>query len=808
MSRKRFYVPLVAAMTAMFLMLGTMLAFATVQTDQPDYTPGSVVTISGDNSNGAGYLAGETVSVEVSGPNGYQASCEGVADEAGAWFCQVTLWDSVLSVGDYTYTATGQTSGVTESGTFTDAININSLASDCNGAEVDSFTTGAIVCAKVTGLGNNLQSGTIEWWAPGAGSATWTTSFTAKGNTTDTYAPAACGTWTLKAYVPAGTFQDDDTFEVTGCVTDVAPTVSSTVPTDGTIDVAINSDIVVNFSEAVNVTSGWFDITCGASGTHTAAVSGGPTNFTLNPGTDFEYSETCTVTIHKANVTDQDTIDPPDNMAANFAFSFQTVANPDRDGDGVLNGSDNCPLVANADQLDSDNDGFGDVCDSTPYGPDTDGDGVPDMFDNCPDVANPGQADVDSDSIGDACDPNSYGPVAGTLDASGATGDEGDTLTASGDFTDADPTFMGTITKLSGAGTITPGANGAWTWSLATNDQGSGSVTVQADDSEHAPATQTFSWSAVNVAPSATFPTSRTVNEGVTGENFAFSNPSDPSSADTAAGFHYDFSCTAAGTLATTYATAGTDTSVDCSFDDGPATVTVKGRIFDKDDGYRDYTATVTVNNVAPQITSLVPNVTNVIVGQNVTFTGTATDPSNADTIAGFKWSFNGGLYGAAGANTYTTSFSTCGVHTVTATAKDKDGGISDPFTSNAVGTFDAHFLPPLTDGIYNLVQKGQVVPVKINVGCNGVFLGGLQPAILLVNGDADPNTDPGDPSAVVPISVSSADTTGVMRQVDGQYIYNMRVPSAPAATMFTILVRPFGTAAGGTMKVVIKIRK
>ncbi len=36
----------------------------------------------------------------------------------------------------------------------------------------------------------------------------------------------------------------------------------------------------------------------------------------------------------------------------------------DTDGDGRLNENDNCPSVANADQLDSDNDGIGDACDS------------------------------------------------------------------------------------------------------------------------------------------------------------------------------------------------------------------------------------------------------------------------------------------------------------------------------------------------------------------------------------------------------------------------------------------------------------
>src|SRR5437773_1288368 len=64
---------------------------AAVGTNQADYAPGSVVTISGDNSDSAGYAAGETVHVDVSGPNGYAAACDGTADENGAWNCQVTL---------------------------------------------------------------------------------------------------------------------------------------------------------------------------------------------------------------------------------------------------------------------------------------------------------------------------------------------------------------------------------------------------------------------------------------------------------------------------------------------------------------------------------------------------------------------------------------------------------------------------------------------------------------------------------------------------------------------------------------------
>jgi predicted extracellular nuclease len=116
-----------------------------------------------------------------------------------------------------------------------------------------------------------------------------------------------------------------DDISITSGGGDIAPTISSTTPSNGATNVALDANIDITFSEAVNVSGSWFDITCGSSGTHTASSSGGPTTFTLDPDVDFANSETCTVTIFASQVTDQDTDDPPDNLAADYVFSFDTA---------------------------------------------------------------------------------------------------------------------------------------------------------------------------------------------------------------------------------------------------------------------------------------------------------------------------------------------------------------------------------------------------------------------------------------------------------------------------------------------------
>ena len=84
--------------------------------------------------------------------------------------------------------------------------------------------------------------------------------------------------------------------------------------------------------------------------------------------------------------------------------------------------TDNCPLTYNPDQVDSDSDGRGDLCDNcitvlNPLQEDTDEDDVGDSCDNCIEVYNPDQLDDDEDGIGNACESCCIG-VTGNVDCS------------------------------------------------------------------------------------------------------------------------------------------------------------------------------------------------------------------------------------------------------------------------------------------------------------------------------------------------------------------------------------------------------
>ena len=93
----------------------------------------------------------------------------------------------------------------------------------------------------------------------------------------------------------------------------------------------MNANIDVKFSEDVNLTGSALTLSCVTSGAHTVAITGGPQAYTFNPDTDFDNSEFCTVTVVASEVSDVDADDPPDFMAADFVFSFDTASPPTPD---------------------------------------------------------------------------------------------------------------------------------------------------------------------------------------------------------------------------------------------------------------------------------------------------------------------------------------------------------------------------------------------------------------------------------------------------------------------------------------------
>src|SRR5205807_9038132 len=170
----------------------------------------------------------------------------------------------------------------------------------------------------------------------------------------------------------------------------------------------------------------------------------------------------------------------------------------------------------------------------------------------------------------------------------------------------------------------------------AFNDNGTYTVTLTVTDSLGASGQDTAVVTVSNVAPTATLGGGSAVNEG-SPATISFSNQSDPSSADTSAGFKYSYDFNNDGTWDLVDVTQSSRTN---TFNDN-GTYTVRGRIKDKDGGFNDYTATVTVNNVAPTAQAGGPYSGN--PGAAISFTGNASDPSPVDTAAGFTYAWNFG---------------------------------------------------------------------------------------------------------------------------------------------------------------------
>jgi hypothetical protein len=144
-----------------------------------------------------------------------------------------------------------------------------------------------------------------------------------------------------------------------------------------------------------------------------------------------------------------------------------------------------------------------------------------------------------------------------------------------------------------------------------------------------------------NVVPTATVSDDGPVVEG-SDAHVTLTAPSDPSTADVAAGFRYAYDVDGDGNWDIgdgTYANGTTAASATIPTTDS-GTIAVKARIVDEDGGATDYTQNVTVTNAAP--TATLANDGPVAEGSaaNVSFSGAA-DPSAGDTTAGFHYAYD-----------------------------------------------------------------------------------------------------------------------------------------------------------------------
>ena len=117
----------------------------------------------------------------------------------------------------------------------------------------------------------------------------------------------------------------------------------------------------------------------------------------------------------------------------------------------------------------------------------------------------------------------------------------------------------------------------------------------------------------------------------------------------------------------------------------------------------------------------------------------------------------------------------------------DDDGGSVTYTYTLTVDTYSVAFQAPIQDGVRNIVKQGNVIPVKLQItNCGGQAVLGKTLSIGYVEGDV--YDDWTTATLQVVDSVSNADTTGFMRQVDSKYMYNLATKSLSSRTCPTRL--------------------
>ena len=261
------------------------------------------------------------------------------------------------------------------------------------------------------------------------------------------------------------------------------------------------------------------------------------------------------------------------------------------------------------------------------------------------------------------------------------------------------------------------------TYTELFNDNTSKTLYIRVMDKDGLVKDYTTTLVIANVVPSGTILNNGPITEG-SSATVSITGATDVSSVDVAAGLRYLFS-TSQDSWPTTnpYATASSSNSANFTFTDN-GSYTVYGRVYDRDNGYSEYSTVVLVNNVAPTVS--IASITNPAVENlPVTITANGSDPAGvADpltydfTVVRLSDSVTVSS-GSGSSRTHTWIPTTTGNYSVTVSASDDDGGESSIMSQ----TFEV--LPPLTlwvglpaDGFKGV--PGQTRTYTLNAGPTG----------------------------------------------------------------------------------------
>jgi hypothetical protein len=678
----------------------------TISSDQADYSPGSTVTLTG-----TGWAPLDAVHIFVNDNEGqtWSYSTDVTVDAAGALRLQFQL--PMTFVATYVVTATGTISG-TATTSFTDGnVTLHLAASE----GVSSMTVG---WARFDGRDapggiNNDCSGT----ASATGTLTIASGATANipgfGGSKDsarlTSVTSATPGKTFDRW-SSGTPSADSGTTIPGSPT---PCISNGTGTNGNVTDGYAHFVNSNHAPAI------------ARNNASVTVSEGATAANTGTWSDADSGDTVTLSASVGTVTKSGT-----NASGTWSWSFgtsdgptqsQTVTITANDGNGGVNTTTFSLVVNNVTPIvtaPANQTATATIPSSFALGSFTDpgadspwtvtvnwGDGGPNtvftqgatgtITGQVHTYATPGSFTVavtvkDKDNATSGAvtftvnvSPNNHAPTANAggpysgdegsaiqLDGSGSSDpDAGDTLTYAWSANAGAPCSFSSTTAQKP--TITCTDNGSFTVSLTvTDNHGASSATAS-----------TAALNVANVAPTATFSNNGPVNE-VQSFQLSLTGTTDPSSTDTTAGFQYAFDCGDGSG----YGAFGASNSRTCSTTDNGVR-SVKGKVKDKDGGVNEYTGSVTVNNVAPSITS-VSNDGPIDEGGSATITVTASDPAGAADPLSYEFDCdNNGIYevGPQAGNSHYCSFSNNGSKQVNVRVTDDDGGATTGFTAVTV---------------------------------------------------------------------------------------------------------------------------